>query len=418
MALRERLLQNAVDAAQTGRHARSIVLLAGTGRASSAISALLATIIGDAPGPVRAHEGARPLEIRSRRGDLRTLPVICRLRPAPRRARWMFKRQGWFTPDFAPDFASCLPLVRESVHMFLGAFRSKRIRQANPPLKASVSGPPQPDAFLLLSLAASRGPDCARKRAARWRVALWPGRTDRLIISPARLRTADATRAAEIYAWPLCVRADLTCHASRLRLEPPRRLGVVACSASAGCGHLRAAYTALTPPMPRSLVDDWISIHPAQAPDRPPAPTCWRVASISLLSQAPLFLCDTTANLPALSARLTRASAICAILFWYSRRRGRGCKGLIALCYALALPRNQAAHIPPPAQHVRRIAAGNPARLRHSRASASTLIELRRPVAARQTFAAATSRRRGAVERIDRMCRCCSSPSGDGSFAL
>ena len=29
---------------------------------------------------------------------------------------------------------------------------------------------------------------------------LWPGRTDRLIIAPHDLRTADATRAAEIYA--------------------------------------------------------------------------------------------------------------------------------------------------------------------------------------------------------------------------
>ena len=29
---------------------------------------------------------------------------------------------------------------------------------------------------------------------------LWPGRADRLIIAPHDLRTADATRAAEIYA--------------------------------------------------------------------------------------------------------------------------------------------------------------------------------------------------------------------------
>ena len=43
----------------------------------------------------------------------------------------------------------------------------------------------------------------AMSRASGGSVALsrlWPGRTDRLIIAPHDLRTADATRAAEIYA--------------------------------------------------------------------------------------------------------------------------------------------------------------------------------------------------------------------------
>ena len=42
---------------------------------------------------------------------------------------------------------------------------------------------------------------------------LWPGRTDRLMIAPHDLRTADATRAAEIYAGRFVFAGKIvTCH--------------------------------------------------------------------------------------------------------------------------------------------------------------------------------------------------------------
>ena len=42
---------------------------------------------------------------------------------------------------------------------------------------------------------------------------LWPGRTDRLIIAPHDLRTADATRAAEVYAGRFVFAGKIvTCH--------------------------------------------------------------------------------------------------------------------------------------------------------------------------------------------------------------
>src|SRR5687767_14786870 len=42
---------------------------------------------------------------------------------------------------------------------------------------------------------------------------LWPGRADRLIIAPHDLRTADATRAAEIYAGRFVFAGKIvTCH--------------------------------------------------------------------------------------------------------------------------------------------------------------------------------------------------------------
>jgi len=76
---------------------------------------------------------------------------------------------------------------------------------------------------------------------------LWPGRTDRLIIAPHDLRTADATRAAEIYAGRFVFAGKIvTCHGrSIFDLEPPSEDWKWRCSASDGCG-------ICAPPTPRS----------------------------------------------------------------------------------------------------------------------------------------------------------------------
>ena len=63
-------------------------------------------------------------------------------------------------------------------------------------------------------------------RAGRGSLALarvWPGRTDQLIIAPHDLRTADATRAAEIYAGRFVFAGKIvTCHnRSVFDVEPP-----------------------------------------------------------------------------------------------------------------------------------------------------------------------------------------------------
>ena len=90
---------------------------------------------------------------------------------------------------------------------------------------------------------------------------LWPGRADRLIIAPHDLRTADATRAAEIYAGRVVVAGKIvTCHGrSIFDLEPPSEDWEVALLGFGWLRHLRAADTALTRANARSLVDDWIS---------------------------------------------------------------------------------------------------------------------------------------------------------------
>ena len=123
---------------------------------------------------------------------------------------------------------------------------------------------------------------------------LWPGRTDRLIIAPHDLRTADATRAAEIYAGRFVFAGKIvTCHGrSIFDLEPPSEDWEVALLGFGWLRHLRAADTALTRANARSLVDDWISnTSHRRAVGRRADVMARRV--ISLLSQAPLVLGDT-----------------------------------------------------------------------------------------------------------------------------
>ncbi|MGY4475132.1 heparinase II/III family protein [Bradyrhizobium sp. USDA 3364] len=123
---------------------------------------------------------------------------------------------------------------------------------------------------------------------------LWPGRTDRLIIAPHDLRTADATRAAEIYAGRFVFAGKIvTCHGrSIFDLEPPSEDWEAALLGFGWLRHLRAADTALTRANARSLVDDWISNQVRKRPLQRRADVRARRV-ISLLSQAPLVLGDT-----------------------------------------------------------------------------------------------------------------------------
>ncbi|MGB3448102.1 MAG: heparinase II/III family protein [Xanthobacteraceae bacterium] len=123
---------------------------------------------------------------------------------------------------------------------------------------------------------------------------LWPGRTDRLIIAPHDLRTADATRAAEIYAGRFVFAGKIvTCHSrSIFDLEPPSEDWDAALLGFGWLRHLRAADTAITRANARSLVDDWISNPPRRRPLSRRADVLSRRV-ISLLSQAPLVLSET-----------------------------------------------------------------------------------------------------------------------------
>lgn len=175
---------------------------------------------------------------------------------------------------------------------------------------------------------------------------LWPGRTDRLIIAPHDLRTADATRAAEIYAGRFVFAGKIvTCHGrSIFDLEPPSEDWEAALLGFGWLRHLRAADTALTRANARSLVDDWISNQARKRPlERRADVRARRV--ISLLSQAPLVLGDTDGKFYRKYLRgLAREIR-------YLRHSTLDIDGvprlqvLIALCYASLCLANQARNI-------------------------------------------------------------------------
>src|SRR5882672_7031703 len=176
---------------------------------------------------------------------------------------------------------------------------------------------------------------------------LWPGRADRLIIAPHDLRTADATRAAEIYAGRFVFAGKIvTCHGrSIFDLEPPSEDWEVALLGFGWLRHLRAADTALTRANARSLVDDWIS-NPARK--RPVARRADVLARrvISLLSQAPLVLGDTDGKFYRRYLRgLTREIRYLRYTMLDIPDGVPRLQVLIALCYASLCLANQAGHI-------------------------------------------------------------------------
>src|ERR1700746_2298051 len=177
---------------------------------------------------------------------------------------------------------------------------------------------------------------------------LWPGRTDRLIIAPHDLRTADATRAAEVYAGRFVFAGKIvTCHGrSVFDLEPPSEDWEVNLLGFGWLRHLRAADTALTRANARALVDDWMS-NPAnqrRAIGRRADVLSRRV--ISLLSQAPLVLGDTDSKFYRRYLRgLTREIRHLRFAILDIPDGVPRLQVLIALCYASLCLANQAKHI-------------------------------------------------------------------------
>jgi uncharacterized heparinase superfamily protein len=94
----------------------------------------------------------------------------------------------------------------------------------------------------------------------RWRFG--SGKTDRLVIAPQDLRTADATRAAEIYAGRFAFAGKVVICDSRSPFEmtPPSDEWAVTLLSFAWLRHLRAADSAITRANARALIDDWINL--------------------------------------------------------------------------------------------------------------------------------------------------------------
>jgi uncharacterized heparinase superfamily protein len=128
----------------------------------------------------------------------------------------------------------------------------------------------------------------------------WPfslSRTDRLLIAPQDLRTADGTRASEIYAGRFVFAGKVVvCDArSPFEIGPPSEDWAVSLLGFGWLRHLRAADSAITRANARALVDEWMTLNSSRDP------IAWRsdvVARrvISWLSQAPLVVDDSDAR--------------------------------------------------------------------------------------------------------------------------
>ena len=144
----------------------------------------------------------------------------------------------------------------------------------------------------------------------RWRFG--STKTDRLVIAPQDLRTADATRASEIYAGRFAFAGKVVICDGRSPFEmtPPSDEWAVALLGFGWLRHLRAAESGITRANARALVDEWITLQGAWHP------VAWRpdvVARriISWLSQAPLVLHDADdAVLSPLPAQPVAAGAL------------------------------------------------------------------------------------------------------------
>jgi uncharacterized heparinase superfamily protein len=129
----------------------------------------------------------------------------------------------------------------------------------------------------------------------RWPFA--PLKSDRLLIAPQDLRTADATRANEIYAgrFAFAGKVVLCDRRSIFEMEPPSDEWASSLLGFGWLRHLRAADSAITRANARALVDEWIALQGSWHP------IAWRpdVLSrriISWLSQSTLVLQDADAR--------------------------------------------------------------------------------------------------------------------------
>jgi uncharacterized heparinase superfamily protein len=178
----------------------------------------------------------------------------------------------------------------------------------------------------------------------------WPfsfGKADRVVIAPQDLRTADSTRAGEVYAGRFVFAGKVVVCDSRSPFEmaAPSEDWAVSLLGFGWLRHLRAAESAITRANARALVDEWIALNSAQDP------IAWRpdvVARrvISWLSQAPLVLDDADAQFYRRFLRsLSRQVRHLRHTVSQARDGVPRLQAAIALCYAALCMARQQRHI-------------------------------------------------------------------------
>jgi uncharacterized heparinase superfamily protein len=179
----------------------------------------------------------------------------------------------------------------------------------------------------------------------RW--PLIPLKADRLLISPQDLRTADITRASEIYAGRFAFAGKVVVCDGRsvFEMEPPSDEWAAALLGFGWLRHLSAADSGITRANARALVDEWIALQGSWHP------LAWRpdVLSrriISWLSQASLVLQDADLRFYRRYLRsLVRQVRYLRHTAGDARRGVARMHAVIALSYAALCIAGQARHI-------------------------------------------------------------------------
>src|SRR5271154_7388199 len=179
----------------------------------------------------------------------------------------------------------------------------------------------------------------------RW--PLPPLRADRLLTAPPELRTADATRATEIYSGRFAFAGKVVVCDGRSIFEtaPPSEEWAAALLGFTWLRHLRAAESGITRANARALVDEWIALQGSWHP------LAWRAdvlsrRIISWLSQAPLVLQDADVRFYRRFLRsLVRQVRYLRHTAGDARRGVARMQASVALSYAALCIAGQARHI-------------------------------------------------------------------------
>ena len=188
----------------------------------------------------------------------------------------------------------------------------------------------------------------------RWQLS--PFKADRLLISPQELRTADATRATEIYSgrFTFAGKVVICDDRSVFQMAPPSAEWATALLGFSWLRHLRAAESGITRANARALVDEWITLQGAWHP------VAWRsdVLSrriISWLSQSPLVLQDADVRFYRRFLRsLMRQVRYLRRTARHANRGVARMQGAVALIYAALCIAGQARYIKSASDHLKR----------------------------------------------------------------
>ena len=127
-----------------------------------------------------------------------------------------------------------------------------------------------------------------------YRLPLFSGKNDRLVIAPQDLRTADATQAAEIHSGRFVFAGKVAVCDGRspFEISPPSEEWAIGLHGFSWLRHLRTSDPAMSRVRARSLVNEWLRKVSAGNPiSRRPEVTSRRI--ISWLTQAPLLVDDS-----------------------------------------------------------------------------------------------------------------------------